>query len=68
MLSKIKKAYSEGRLIPALKTTINPYLRGLKYVVYDPASNNVVLHSPDYIEPSKDTSEMEVVKRIFFFF
>jgi len=65
MLSKIKKAYSEGRLIPALKTTINPYLRGLKYVVYDPASNNVVLHSPDYIEPSKDTSEMEVVKRIF---
>jgi len=65
IVSKILKAYREGRLIPALKSGINPYLKGLKYVVYDPASNNVVLHSPDYTEPSKDKAELELVKRIF---
>ena len=64
-ISKIKKAYKDGRLIPALKSNINPYLKTLKYVFNDPASNNVVLHSPDYIEPSKDKSELEIVKRIF---
>ena len=62
---KIIKAHREGRLIRTLKSRINLYLQGLKYVVHDPASNNVVLHSPDYVEPSKDESEMEVVKRIF---
>ena len=65
IVSKIKKAYREGRLIPVLKSGINLYLKSLKYIAYDPASNNVVLHSPDYTEPSKDKSEMEVVKRIF---
>ena len=62
---KIIKAHREGRLIRTLKSRINLYLQGLKYVVHDPASNNVVLHCPDYAEPSKDKSEMEVVKRIF---
>ena len=49
---KIKKAHREGRLIPVLKSRINPYLKSLKYVVYDPASNDVVLHSPNYTAPS----------------
>ena len=65
IVSITKKAYREGRLIPALKSRISPYLKSLKYVVYDPASNDVVLHSPDYTKPSKDKSEIEVVKRIF---
>jgi len=36
IISKIKKSYREGRLIPVLKSRINPYLKSLKYVVYDP--------------------------------
>ncbi|MDB3989811.1 putative sugar O-methyltransferase [Pseudomonadales bacterium] len=68
MLETLSKALvfkRDGRLIPALKSRINSYLTSLKYVVSDPASNNVVLHAPDYTEPSKDKSEIEVVKRIF---
>ena len=65
VLSKIKKAHREGRLIPTLKSRITPYSQGLKYIFHDPASKNVILHSPNYVEPSKDKSEMEVVERIF---
>ncbi len=61
IVSKILKAYREGRLIPALKSGINPYLKGLKYVVYDPASNNVVLHSPDYTFHSELTNYQEIM-------
>ncbi len=65
ILSKIKKAHREGRLIPAVKSRITPYSQGLKYIFHDPASNNVMLHSPNYVEPSKDKSEVELVERIF---
>jgi hypothetical protein len=65
IISKIKKAHKAGRLIPALKSRINLYAQGFKYIIHDPASDNVVLHSPDYLEPSKDKSEIEVVERIF---
>ena len=66
--SKIKKAHRahrEGRLIHALKSRITRYSQGLKYIFYDPASSNVRLHSPNYVEPSKEKSEVEVVERIF---
>lgn len=65
ILSKIKKAHREGRLISALKSRCTPYLQSMKYVFHDPASNNVILHSPNYVEPSNDKSETEVVERIF---
>jgi len=62
---KIKKAFREERLIAAVKFAIYQYLKKLKYLFHDPASRNVVLHSPDYIEPSNDKSEIEIVTRIF---
>ena len=65
ILSKIKKAHIEGKLFPALKSRATPYLQGLKYIIHDPASNKVVFHCPDYLEPSKDSTEVEIVERIF---
>ena len=63
--SKIIKAKREKRLALALKSRMLPFLLGLKYTLYDPAANNVILISPDYIEPSKEKSELEAVNRIF---
>jgi hypothetical protein len=65
VIAKIIKAYRAGRLIPALIIVAKRYLKSLKYVFYNPASDNVVLHSPDYIQPSKDMDEIEIVKRVF---
>ena len=65
ILEKMKKAHREGRLMPALKSRLTRYSQGIKYILHDPASDKVVLHSPDYVEPSKDKKEMEIVERIF---
>jgi hypothetical protein len=65
VLSKIKKRRSEGRLFHVLKSRTMPKLQGFKYIFYDPASNNVKLHSPNYVEPANDEIEMNIVKRIF---
>ncbi len=65
IFSKLIKAKREGRLFLALKSRILPILLGLKYTFHDPAANNIILISPDYIEPSKDKIELEVVDRIF---
>ena len=65
ILEKMKKAHREGRLMPALKSRLMRYTQGIKYILHDPASDKVVLHSPDYVEPSKDKKEMEIVERIF---
>lgn len=65
ILSKIKKAHKERRLFQTLKSRVISKTRGFKYIFYDPASNNVKLHSPDYIEPANNEIEINIVKRIF---
>ena len=65
IFSKIIKAQREGRLALALKSRLVTFLLGLKYIFHDPAANNIVLLCPDYVEPSKDKIELEVVGRIF---
>ena len=64
ILPKIKKTHRKGakrpgrKLILALKSRLSPYLKGLKYIFHDPAAKNVILHSPNYVEPSKDNDTL----------
>ena len=59
------KAQREGRLPLALKSKLSPFFLGLKYTLYNPAGKNVTLVCPDYVEPSKEPLELEIVDRIF---
>ena len=65
LITKIKRACIEGKLTHAVKLGVQNYIQGLKNIIHNPASNNVVLHCPDYIEPSKEKNEMEIIGRIF---
>lgn len=65
ILNRIYTAYQKGRLLSAITSRAKPFLYGLKYTIYDPASKQVTLHCPDYIEPSKDSYETAIVERIF---
>lgn len=64
-LWKVKKAYREGKLFSALCSQMMLLLYGLRYLANGLGSNRIVLHCPDYVEPSKDKREMEIVERIF---
>ncbi len=61
----MQKAYQEGRLRSILYSRVKPFLCGIRYLINDPAGHQVSLHCPDYIEPSKDRNELEIVERIF---
>ena len=61
----LRKVYQQGRLISAINARAKPFMDGLKYLIHDPASSHVTLHSPDYVEPSEDSDEKEIVRRIF---
>lgn len=52
-------------LLSALNLRAKPFLYGLKYVINDSASKRIILHCPDYVEPSNDKDEKEIVERIF---
>ena len=65
IVKKVHKAYQENRLLSAIDSHSKLFLYGLKYSIYDPASKQVTLHCPDYVEPSKSNKEVEIVKRIF---
>ena len=69
ILNKAHKAYQENRLFSALFSAIDSHskllLYGLKHTIYDPASKQITLHCPDYVEPSKSNEEVKSVKRIF---
>lgn len=62
---KILKACREGKLFYIFYSRLRRLLRGLKYIVYSPASSLISLHCPDYIKPDKSKEELELVKRIF---
>ena len=62
---KVQKAYRQRRLLSAIRSRAKPFLYGLKYTIHDPASNQIILHCPDYVEPPQDNHEKEIIERIF---
>ena len=41
----------------------------VKYLIYDPSKKyNLSLHCPEYIEPSQNIDELEIIERIFISF
>lgn len=65
LLGKVLRARREGRLAHELSSRFVPLARGARYLLRDPASNRVRLHSPDYVTPGSDARELELVGRIF---
>ncbi|MDO8525144.1 MAG: putative sugar O-methyltransferase [Candidatus Omnitrophota bacterium] len=65
IFTKILKACKEGRLSSLLYSRIKFYLYGIRESIGNPASRQISLHCPDYIEPSKDKDELEIIERIF---
>ena len=65
IILKIQNAYKQRRLFLSIKYHTRIYLQYFKYLFYSPAPNNFKIHAPDYIEPSKDKVELELVERIF---
>ncbi len=61
--AKLLRAYKQGRLVPRITTALNLFLHKLKYLIYDPASDSVSLHYPEYVAPDKN--ESAIVQRIF---
>jgi len=65
IFKKMLRAYRQGRLVSAIALRLKPFLYGLKHTICAPASKQVVLHCPDYVNPSKDIDEIAIVERIF---
>ena len=64
LFAKVKKAHAEGRLLHEIKLNLHPYLHGICHI-HDPAPSDLVLYSPDYVAPSQEPKEVEIVTRIF---
>ena len=66
LIEKIRRTHREGRLLMKINQRVKPILYGLRYLIKnDPLSSQIHIHCPDYIEPSKDKGELELVERIF---
>jgi hypothetical protein len=65
IVSKIKNTYQEKRLGSIVKSRLKPHLQGVKHIFSNPADNQIMLHCPEYVEPAKDSAEIEIVGRIF---
>ncbi len=65
LFKKIQKAYQEGRLSSIFYSRTKSFLYGIRYLIHDVASDQISLHCPNYVEPLKDKSELEIVERIF---
>lgn len=62
---KILRARRERRVMRTVSERLRPLLRGLRYLVANPASGRVSLHCPEYVTPSREAAEVELVRRIF---
>lgn len=60
---KITAAFAQGRLGDVIYSQIRPFLKGMKYLLYNPAASRIKLHCPSCCIPDK--GEMELVERIF---
>lgn len=65
LLSKIQTAHRQGRLRSIVQARLARYADPLRYLFHDPASDRITLHCPEYVEPSNDARELELVERIF---
>lgn len=64
-LKNVRKVYQQGRVMSAIGARAKPFVLGSKYLLHDPAAVRVKLHAPDYVAPSSDHDEREIVRRIF---
>jgi len=62
---KIQRARAEGRLTAEVVQGIQPSLRGLRWVLRDPAAGRIRLQCPEYVDPPDDPAERALVARIF---
>lgn len=60
---KLLNLYRERRFWSVLRARLFPYLRGLKYIIFNPAAPLISIHCPKFIEPDK--RERPTVERIF---
>ena len=65
LISKIIKAEKENRLNLTLRLKLFKFIKSLKYIFFDPANEYIRLHSPEYVTPSIEKEELDLVKRIF---
>ena len=63
LFKKVRKAFSEKRLYPAIKSNLRPYLYGARFLFHDAGRDSISLHCPDYAQPNENDSEM--VERIY---
>jgi hypothetical protein len=64
-LSRAKHYYREGQLFSAIyRVKIKPILYGISNI-HDPSSSKISIHCPEYVKPSQDPEELEIVQRIF---
>ena len=60
-LGAIARATREGRL----RSAVSSRARLLSYAIRDPAGGRVELHCPEFVEPSREAAEGEIVDRVF---
>ena len=60
-LGPIVRATREGRLRSAVASRAHL----LSYAIRDPAGSRVELHCPEYVKPSGEAAEVEIVDRVF---
>lgn len=65
LLPRVLRAGAEGRLLSVVTARLLPIARGARYLARDPAAKRVVLHCPEYVEPSGDAAEISLATRIF---
>lgn len=64
-MRKIRNAYREGRVQAMVRARAKRLFYGMRYVMHDEAADRLSLHCPDYVEPSHERCEVEIVERIF---
>lgn len=62
--ARLRQAYREKRLGPAVSLRLRPYLQGLAYLVRNPAAGIVRLHCPAYQQPGSEGAERDLAARI----
>lgn len=63
---KILRAYQQGGLSRYIYLILRQFFRSIRYILYNPVSNLISLHCPEYVNPNKE--EFEIVERIFYSF
>jgi hypothetical protein len=65
LIKRIIIAIENKTLFSSIKLRLIPFYYGIKYLVYDPSRRRIKIHCPEYIDPSDDKDESEIVDRIF---